>query len=55
MNGGITYAKLNNLRTRWRHKENDKCHIEAVNDTNSDKQLIGIARCIIDFSYCCYL
>ncbi len=33
----------------------DKTHAEAVNDTNSDKQLIGVARCVTDFSYCCYL
>lgn len=33
----------------------DKAHIEAVNDSNSDQQLIGVARCVTDFSYCCYL
>ena len=33
----------------------DKAHEEAVNDSNSDQQLIGVARCVTDFSYCCYL
>lgn len=54
----IIKAMLDNadlLVTAWVDKDHDKSHIEAVSDTNSDKQLIGIARCITDFSYCCYL
>ena len=30
-------------------------HEEAVNDSESNKKLIGVARCVTDFSYCCYL
>ena len=26
-----------------------------VNDSESNKKLIGVARCVTDFSYCCYL
>lgn len=45
----------NLLVTAWVDEAIDKEHKEAVNDTNSEKQLIGVARCVTDFSYCCYL
>ena len=39
------------LVTAWVNEE----HEEAVNDSESNKKLIGVARCVTDFSYCCYL
>ena len=39
------------LVTAWVSEE----HEEAVNDSESNKKLIGVARCVTDFSYCCYL
>ena len=41
----------NLLVTAWVDEE----HEEAVNDSESNKKLIGVARCVTDFSYCCYL
>lgn len=41
----------NLLVTAW----TDEVHEEGVDDTNSSKKLIGVARCVTDFSYCCYL
>jgi len=49
MKGMLDNADL--LVTAWVDKE----HEEATNDTNDDKQLIGVARCVTDFNYCCYL
>ncbi|MGM8872203.1 GNAT family N-acetyltransferase [Psychrobacter sp. 2Y5] len=45
----------NLLVTAWVDRAVNKEHEEATNDANNDKQLIGVARCITDFSYCCYL
>lgn len=39
------------LVTVWVNEE----HEEAVNNSESNKKLIGVARCVTDFSYCCYL
>lgn len=39
------------LVTAWVNEE----HEEAVNNSESNKKLIGVARCVTDFSYCCYL
>ena len=39
------------LVTAWVSEE----HEEAVNNSESNKKLIGVARCVTDFSYCCYL
>ena len=39
------------LVTAWVNEE----HEETVNDSESNKKLIGVARCVTDFSYCCYL
>ena len=49
MKGMLDNANL--LVTAWV----SEAHEEAVNDSESNKTLIGVARCVTDFSYCCYL
>ena len=49
MKGMLDNANL--LVTAWV----SEAHEEAVNDSESNKTLIGVAPCVTDFSYCCYL
>ena len=49
MKGMLDNANL--LVTAWV----SEAHEEVVNDSESNKTLIGVARCVTDFSYCCYL